>query len=166
MGFTYISRTDPQVLKVQDKTDCSKTNKHIKMLIGPIPTILSHCKSFQWVGNTWQSLMGHLSVVKSVFLWGVSWYCTFHWLLVNCVPCLAHECGLLTTQPQYCCATVIFFPLFLNGFKISEWNHLDFKVSNINHRDLEAWKTMWKRASLSLCIFTSVSWLLVLLRST
>lgn len=91
------------------------------MLIGPIPTILSHCKSFQWVGNTWQSLMGHLSVVKSVFLWGVSWYCTFHWLLVNCVPCLAHECGLLTTQPQYCCATVIFF--FLSFLMASKFQN-------------------------------------------
>ncbi len=146
------------MLKVQDKTDCSKTNKHIKILIGPIPTILSHCQSFQWAGNTWQSLMGHLSVVKAVFLWVERFPGTvhFHWLLVHCVPCLAHECGRLTTQPQYCCATVIFFSFFLNGFKISEWKHFDCKIWNISHRDLKPEKSC-ENKPLYLCVSSLLS---------
>jgi len=138
------------------------------MLIGPIPTILSHCKSFQWVENTWQSLMGYLSVVKAVFLWGEGGFPVLHISLAACTLCALsgswmwafnHPASILLCHCD-------FFFLFLNGFKISEWNHLDFKVSNINHRDLEARKTMWKQASLSLCIFTSDCWLLVFLRST
>jgi len=63
--------------------------------------------------------MGHLSVVKSVLLWaeGFPGSVHFHWLLVHCVPCLAHECGRLTTQPQYCCATVILFYFLLMASK-------------------------------------------------
>lgn len=70
--------------------------------------------------------MGYLSVVKAVFLWAEGFPGTvhFHWLLVNCVPCLAHECGRLTTQPQYCCATVIFFSFFLMASKFQNGSTL------------------------------------------
>lgn len=88
----YVSRMDPQVLQVQDK-DCSKTNTHTLRC-----SSVSHCQSFQqsfqWAGNIWQSLMSNFSIVKAVFIWGGgSWFCTFHWLLVRCVPCRAHKSG-------------------------------------------------------------------------